>query len=384
MPIVLPTGRIVLLSEWQCVKSPACGRIPRVNYSDDDGATWTAPKDLTTQLGFAAAPDWLATGPGHGTVLRHGAHAGRLVAGMSYQVNPASPNVGALIYSDDQGVTWHVGATDQAADPDTLNPQEISVAELADGRIYAAARNDHKAAPADPCAVDNRAFAISSDGGASFSEEFAVVPDLTTPRVQGSVLEMSATTAGGAYDRLLFAGPSTCDRRKELRVRSSFDEGGTWTSDAGSVLVWGQDASYTDLISLSPTSAGVLYEAGPEYQADASIRWSVLTEAQLGAPACGAGYGVIGSAPLGPAGTVYLSYNSANGRNCVSTIKKSGAGTASPTSAYLQVQGAARTTDSGSFSYYAGPVSAPAAGRCVQWGGAIGTATYDSPLEHCG
>ncbi|QRP50122.1 sialidase family protein [Amycolatopsis sp. FDAARGOS 1241] len=121
-------------------------------------------------------------------------------------------------------------------------PQEISVTKLADGRIYAAARNDHKAAPADPCTIHNRAFAISSDGGASFSTKFAVVADLTTPRVQGSVLEMSATTAGEAYDRLLFAGPSTCDRRKELRVRSSFDEGGTWTSDADSLLVWGQDA----------------------------------------------------------------------------------------------------------------------------------------------
>ncbi|QRP50123.1 hypothetical protein [Amycolatopsis sp. FDAARGOS 1241] len=45
----------------------------------------------------------------------------------------------------------------------------------------------------------------------------------------------------------------------------------------------GPGRSYTDLISLSSTSAGLLYEAGPEYQADASIRWSVLTEAQLGA-----------------------------------------------------------------------------------------------------
>ncbi|QRP50121.1 sialidase family protein [Amycolatopsis sp. FDAARGOS 1241] len=37
--------------------SPACGRIPRVSFSDDNGATWTAPKDLTTQPGFAAAPN---------------------------------------------------------------------------------------------------------------------------------------------------------------------------------------------------------------------------------------------------------------------------------------------------------------------------------------
>jgi sialidase-1 len=384
VPIVLPAGRIVLLTEMQCVKSAACGRVPRVSYSDDNGATWTAPKSLTAQLGFTTAPGWLATGPGHGIVLQHGAHAGRLVVGMSYQATTSSGGVGALIYSDDQGVTWHLGATDQASDPDTLNPQEISVTELADGRVYAAARNDHHSTPADACAIHNRAFAISSDGGATFSQKFVVEPELTTPRVQGSVLEMSATTTGGAYDRLLFAGPSTCDRRKELRVRSSFDEGGTWTSDANSLLVWGQDASYTDMISLSATSVGLLYEAGPEFQADASIRWSTVTEAQLGAPACGSGYGVIDSAPLGTAGTAYLSYNAATGQNCVSTMKKTGAGTPSQTSAYLQVEGATRKTDSGAFSYYAGPVSAAAAGKCVQWGGAIGADKYDSPLEHCG
>ncbi|QRP50124.1 hypothetical protein [Amycolatopsis sp. FDAARGOS 1241] len=92
---------------------------------------------------------------------------------------------------------------------------------------------------------------------------------------------------------------------------------------------------------------------------------------------------MIDSAPLSTAGTVYLSYNAANGQKCVSTMKKTGAGTPSP-AAYLQVQGASRKTDSGSFSFYAGPVSAPAAGKCVQWGGAIGTAAYDSPLDHCG
>jgi sialidase-1 len=386
VPIVIPsTGRIVVLSEMQCVSSPSCGRVPRVSYSDDNGKTWTAPKVLTAQLGFTTAPNWLATGPGHGIVLTHGAHAGRIVSGMSYQQTPGTSNIGALIYSDDQGVTWHLGATDVAVDANTLNPQEISVTELSDGRIYAAARNDHKTIPADPCAIHNRAYAISSDGGATFSKKFAVVPDLTTSMVQASVMEMSATTSGAKYNRLVFAGPSTCDRRKELRVRSSFDEGGSWTSDANSLLVWSQDASYTDMISLSQTSVGLLYEAGPAFQADASIRWSTVSEAQLGAPACGTGYDVIDSSPLGTAGTVYLSYNAANGQNCVGTMKSTGAGTPSQTSAYVQVEGATRKTDAGSFSWYAGPVLASAPGKCVYWGGAIAGATpFDSKLSHCG
>ncbi|QFY10459.1 nucleoside transporter [Nonomuraea phyllanthi] len=99
---------------------------------------------------------------------------------------------------------------------------------------------------------------------------------------------------------------------------------------------------------------------------------------------CGSGYKVIDSAALGSAGTVYLLYNSGNGYNCVTTIKKTSVGTATATSAYLEVEGKARVTDSGNFAYYAGPVRASAAGKCVRWGGKAGTSTYDSPLEHCG
>ncbi|WP_326566985.1 sialidase family protein [Amycolatopsis rhabdoformis] len=390
-PVVLPptaaepNGKIVLLTTMQCVSPhPSCGRIPRISTSTDNGNTWLAPKELTTQLGFTTAPTWLATGPARAIVLEHGAHAGRIVAGFSYQLTPTSPGAGALMYSDDRGVTWHRGADDPSADTAALNPQEVNVTELSDGRLYVAARG-HNTNSTPQCDTDNRAYAISSDGGATFSKKFAVIPGITSPRVQGSVLEMSSVTDGGKYNRLLYTGPSGCDRRMDLRVRSSFDEGGTWTSNDNSLLVWGDDAAYSDMIPLSSTTVGILFEAGPAMNATETIRWSTVSETQLGAPACGTGYGVIESHALGTVGTTYLSYNAANGQNCVSTMKSTGAGTASATSAYLEVQGAARKTDSGSFSYYAGPVTAAAAGKCVKWGGAVGTAKYDAPaFTHCG
>ncbi|MFJ2033617.1 N-acetylmuramoyl-L-alanine amidase [Streptosporangium sp. NPDC087985] len=99
---------------------------------------------------------------------------------------------------------------------------------------------------------------------------------------------------------------------------------------------------------------------------------------------CGSGYNVIDSAALGTAGTVYLLYNSSNGYNCVATIKRSSIGTATATTAYLEVQGQSRITDSGNFAYYAGPVRAAGAGKCVKWGGKAGSSSYDSPFGHCG
>lgn len=99
---------------------------------------------------------------------------------------------------------------------------------------------------------------------------------------------------------------------------------------------------------------------------------------------CGSDYKVIDSAALGSAVTAYLLYNAANGNNCVTTIKSTSVGNASSVSAFLEVQGSARKSDSGSFEYYAGPVSAAAGNKCVKWGGYAGSSTYESGFEHCG
>ncbi|MEV6868747.1 M23 family metallopeptidase [Streptosporangium subroseum] len=99
---------------------------------------------------------------------------------------------------------------------------------------------------------------------------------------------------------------------------------------------------------------------------------------------CGSGYTVIDSAALGSAGKAYLLYNKTNGRNCVTTVKSASLGKASAVSAYLEVQGKSRVTDAGNFDYYAGPVTAAGAKKCVKWGGKVGATVYDSVFEHCG
>ncbi|MEU8113462.1 protein kinase [Micromonospora sp. NPDC048947] len=106
------------------------------------------------------------------------------------------------------------------------------------------------------------------------------------------------------------------------------------------------------------------------------------------AQACGSGYQVIDSATLTGGdgqrrGRVFLLYHSGTGTNCVVTLKDSAVGAKSAASAYLEVQGRARSTDSGSFDYYAGPVKAVAAGTCVKWGGSTGGVSYGSGFEHC-
>ncbi|WP_319957263.1 serine/threonine-protein kinase [Micromonospora yasonensis] len=102
---------------------------------------------------------------------------------------------------------------------------------------------------------------------------------------------------------------------------------------------------------------------------------------------CGSGYQVIDSAALTANGVrkgrVYLLYNTSTGTNCVVTLKDTDVGRATAVSAYLEVQGKTRQTESGGYKYYAGPVRASAPGVCVKWGGSTGGASYGSPFEHC-
>lgn len=99
---------------------------------------------------------------------------------------------------------------------------------------------------------------------------------------------------------------------------------------------------------------------------------------------CGNGYKVVDQAAV-TGGKVFLLYNSGNGNNCVTTIKSVSLGQETSTTAFLEVQGAARVTDKGNYGYYAGPVRKAAPGKCVKWGGQVGASGgYTSGFEHCG
>lgn len=80
-------------------------------YSDDDGRTWSSPRDITASL-RRRGMKFLGIGPGKGIVLKWGPHAGRIII-PAYSTNWKSHLRGSqssrLIYSDDHGKTWHTG-----------------------------------------------------------------------------------------------------------------------------------------------------------------------------------------------------------------------------------------------------------------------------------
>lgn len=266
-PVVTAGGRIVLLTTYNAGTATETeilqGKVPAqdsrrvfVQYSDDDGTTWSSPREITAQ---AKAPNWrwYATGPGHATRLTHGPHRGRLVVPANHSIAPpeGSADLGSEakyygghdLYSDDGGRTWHIGYVDD--DPDgVVNVNETTATELPDGRVYFNTRDQNGTS------AGNRADAYSLDGGRTLQRPFRPQPALVGPVVEGSVLQ-----ARGPDAPLLYSGPADPAKRAIMTLRASHDQGATWTS----VLTLSQSpAAYSDLVQVDARTVGLLYETG--------------------------------------------------------------------------------------------------------------------------
>lgn len=211
--------------------------------SADEGRTWDAPKEITTTV-KAPGWGWYATGPCHGIQITQGAHKNRMVVPCDYiEVGAGRRGNSHVIYSDDAGLTWKLGgAVPQLSG---LNPNESTVAELSDGRLMLNMRvggNDYK-----------RLASISTDGGITWSAAYDE-KTLTDPVCQGSLL--SGMVNGN--HRLFFSNPAATTRTN-MTIRMSSDNGKTW--DKKNVVFEGP-SGYSDLVLLSDTKAGLLFEGG--------------------------------------------------------------------------------------------------------------------------
>ena len=98
---------------------------------------------------------------------------------------------------------------------------------------------------------------------------------------------------------------------------------------------------------------------------------------------CGSSYKTVNSAPIGTRGTVYLTYNSTNGKNCVVTIR-SNPGTAMDMSAWVYIPDTDQgDQDYGQYTSYAGPTYVYGKAHCVDWGGNIGNVYVQVSGSNC-
>jgi sialidase-1 len=200
-----------------------------ITRSTDDGATWSAPAEITSQV---KRPDWTwyATGPGNGIQMRNG----RLVIPCDHNVGP-SKRYSHVIYSDDRGTTWKIGGIAEE------KTNESAIVQTSRGELVLNMRSYH--------GQNRRAVQRSSDGGVTFGP-LELDQTLIEPVCEASMIAVGKL--------ILFSNPAATTRTN-MTVRMSSDGARTWSA---SRVLWEGPSAYSSLAPLRNGGIGLLYELG--------------------------------------------------------------------------------------------------------------------------
>jgi sialidase-1 len=241
--------------------------------SDDDGATWSAPVEITATFDrFRNEIPWqaIATGPGHGIQLR----GGRLIVPVwlaNYEKPPAPAlrKGCAVIFSDDGGATWNRGDLALAIG------SESSVAELSEGGVLLSSRNADRR--------NRRVVAISADGASGWSEP-RFLEEIPEPGCMAGLVSHPGIP-GRNRPWLLHSSPHTTKRehreRKDVTIHASLDDGRTWPVRR---LLHAGPGAYSDLAVLPDGTVLCLYESGKPGETRRAGDWAYarITLARFG------------------------------------------------------------------------------------------------------
>ena len=208
--------------------------------SDDDGKTWSAPINVTSQV---KDPSWrfLLQGPGRGISMNDGT----LVFPTQYIDPQGLPHAG-IMCSKDHGSTWTISA------PARDNTTEAQVAEVTPGVLMLNMRDNRGG---------SRAVSITSDYGKTWTEHPSNRSALQEPVCMASLIKVEAKDNILGKDLLLFSNPNTTKDRKNMTIKASFDGGLTWKESNQLLLDEDYGWGYSCLTMIDKETVGILYES---------------------------------------------------------------------------------------------------------------------------
>ena len=244
------TGRIYVLGTWthgipgqRAWTSVGQGMEPgetaqlMMTVSDDDGLSWSAPRNLTAQI---KQPEWYFTfqGPGRGIVMADGT----LVFPMQF-INTEKIPSSTIMLSRDGGETWEMGT------PARSNTTESQVAEIEPGVLMLSMRDNRGT---------GRAVYVTTDFGRTWTPHESD-GQLVEPVCMASLLKVKAADNALGQDILLFSNPADAKARKNITIQMSLDGGKTWMRKC--LLDEGTGWGYSCLTMIDKETVGILYES---------------------------------------------------------------------------------------------------------------------------
>ncbi|MBS1751926.1 MAG: exo-alpha-sialidase [Bacteroidetes bacterium] len=229
--------------------------------STDNGATWSEPVNITTQVHYPKQPqintqynfpeDWrsYANTPGHAMQFNSGKYKGRIYVAANHSIGDPKPEFTDYeahgFYTDDHGKTFHLSQTVTVP-----GSNESTATPLSNGRLMMNSRNQRGD-------IKARIVSISSDGGATWDTSY-FDKNLPDPVNEGSILPVGIKNGKTI---LAFSNAADTQKRDNLTLRISFDEGKTWKkSYVIDSTGKGDNAAYSDIVLLSKDEIGILYE----------------------------------------------------------------------------------------------------------------------------
>lgn len=224
-----------------------------ITHSDDDGATWSPPRDLSATC-RKSAWGWYGTGPGLGLFVGS-AQKNRLII-PAYHTEAGVYRTHCLL-SDDRGVTWRLGNI--AAD----NTSEPQVVMMGDRSLLMNARTIASKG-------EQRTLVVSRDWGETWQSTKEVTP-LVENLCQGCIYRCYRSGTKDDYD-LIFTQPVTRSRT-EVTAWLSADEGKTWPF---AQTLWRGPSAYTAMVRTHDGQICTLIECGQKdtYEQIAFVKYS--------------------------------------------------------------------------------------------------------------
>ena len=213
--------------------------------SDDEGATWSQPREISHMVQTRGAV--MVVGSGEGIQLERGDHKGRLIiaGGDFYQGKKV-----LCFYSDDQGETWQRSES-VPFEGKMAWASESKLAELSDGTLVLNSRTF----VVDDSDQRLRTRAFSRDGGLTWTR-LENDPALKTVSCNGSLIAVSHPQ--GKDGTVLLCSVPVGPGRTHGTVYVSFDGGRTWPH---SKLVVPTAFAYSSLVMLPDGHIGLFYES---------------------------------------------------------------------------------------------------------------------------